>query len=338
MKAEGIGWGKLYIAGEYAVIQPGYPAIILATDRCIHVSIEPSDRFSLISLNSGKSVTFDLFDKADGYYSYAISALRIFFEYLDSRNIDHHPVSVTITSDLDHVDGRKFGLGSSGAIVAAIIKGLNNYFKQTLDTLTLFKLCVISQLRLNVQGSFGDLAAAVYGGVIRYTRFEDINSHLPLNVSLEMEWPKLSIEYIDLPKGLTWIVGWTQQPSSTQSQVEQVRALIFSPQYRDYLVDAKNIVDTMVNSSDAEIFVSGVARYRQWLNQLEKQAKIEIETPLIKTFIRLCEIYGGAGKSSGAGGGDCALAFFSHPIKIDDILVSEGIIPLSIQAASREVV
>ncbi|MFO8068960.1 MAG: phosphomevalonate kinase, partial [Alkalibacterium sp.] len=35
--------GKLYIAGEYAVTEPGYPAVIVAVDRFITVSLSPSD-------------------------------------------------------------------------------------------------------------------------------------------------------------------------------------------------------------------------------------------------------------------------------------------------------
>ena len=32
--------GKLYIAGEYAVVEPGHPAIIVAVDQFITVTIE----------------------------------------------------------------------------------------------------------------------------------------------------------------------------------------------------------------------------------------------------------------------------------------------------------
>ena len=32
--------GKLFIAGEYAVVEPGHPAIIVAVDQFINVTIE----------------------------------------------------------------------------------------------------------------------------------------------------------------------------------------------------------------------------------------------------------------------------------------------------------
>ena len=36
--------GKLYIAGEYAVVEPGHPAIIAAIDQFISVSIGPTKK------------------------------------------------------------------------------------------------------------------------------------------------------------------------------------------------------------------------------------------------------------------------------------------------------
>ncbi|MGC3558225.1 phosphomevalonate kinase, partial [Enterococcus faecalis] len=32
--------GKLYIAGEYAVVEPGHPAIIVAVDQFVTVTVE----------------------------------------------------------------------------------------------------------------------------------------------------------------------------------------------------------------------------------------------------------------------------------------------------------
>ena len=35
--------GKLYIAGEYAVVEPGYKSILIAVDRFVTASIEDSN-------------------------------------------------------------------------------------------------------------------------------------------------------------------------------------------------------------------------------------------------------------------------------------------------------
>lgn len=335
MKTEGIGWGKLYIAGEYAVIHPGYPAMILATHRCIRIAVEPSQDFQL--RNQQSEIRFDHLDITDEYWNFAISAIRVFYELLKARNVEYHPISIRITSDLEYTDGRKLGLGSSGAVTAAIIKGLNTYYNQSLDAMSIFKCCVISQLRLNIRGSFGDLAAAVYGGIIRYTRFEDINIHQSLYLLLKMDWPKLSITYVDIPSDLHWVVGWTQQPASTGSQVDKVSEFISSSNHKQYLDQAKEIVDKLTYAKSAVQFMAEIGRYRQWLIQLERLTDVQIETQRIKAFIHICERHGGIGKSSGAGAGDCAVAFFNLPIDLDNELKAEDIIPLTLQAASREV-
>lgn len=42
--------GKLYIAGEYAVVEPGHPAIIAAIDQFISVSIGPAKKAEVFNL------------------------------------------------------------------------------------------------------------------------------------------------------------------------------------------------------------------------------------------------------------------------------------------------
>lgn len=338
MKADGIGWGKLFVAGEYAVVHPGHPAIILATDRCIRVTIETSNRFYLINANNQKEIEFDDLNVSDEYWKFAIAALNVFYRLLTEIGHVYSPVSITVNSDLDSEDGRKMGLGSSGAIVAAIIKGLNRFYQLNLDSVSMFKLCVISQSDMKVRGSFGDLAAAVYGGLILYTRFEDVDMTGSISDLLEKEWPKLSVSYLNYPFDLHWVVGWTEEPVSTQNRVDLVNEFKENEDYVRLLNLSKKIVYEMINSHEIENFLICIRLYRDWLNQLETLTGLTIETPQIKSFIEICEQYYGSGKSSGAGGGDCAIAFFPHPAAINDILLSKGIMPLTIQIAKREVV
>jgi phosphomevalonate kinase len=338
MKTKGIGWGKLYVAGEYAVVDPGHPAIIMATQRCIRATIEPSNQYKLINKNNKREISFDDLTVVDTYWKYALSALQVFYQWLEEQGIDHSYVKISIKSDLDSEDGRKLGLGSSGAVVAAIIKGLTRYYRLNIDAYSQYKLCVVSQSRLQIGGSYGDLAAAIFGGVIRYTRFEHFDMNKSLSDLLVMEWPKMSITYLELPTDLHWVVGWTGIPASTQNQVEKINAFKDEPMYSQLLWKAAQIVDDMTKCHTALEFMEGIHRYRQWLNDLESLTHLTIETPMIQSFIELCDKYQGIGKSSGAGGGDCAIAFFPHKVNINDILLSEGIMPLTISIAKREII
>ncbi|MDP2813180.1 MAG: phosphomevalonate kinase [Erysipelotrichaceae bacterium] len=338
MKAEGIGWGKLFLAGEYAVVQPGQPAIILATDRRIRVTIETSHQFCLRNINNQKEFVFDDLNVSDDYWKFAVAALNVFYRLLHEIDYIYSPVSVTVDSNLDSADGRKLGLGSSGAIVAAIIKGLNRFYQLNLDSVAIFKLCVISQSDLKVRGSYGDLAAAIYGGIIRYTRFDEIDMNGSISDLLKNEWLQLSISYLNVPFDLHWVVGWTGEPVSTQNRVDWVNEFRKNEEYIRLLDLSKKIVQDMIHSHDIEGFMFGIRKYRDWLNHLETITKLTIETPQIKLFIEICAQHHGSGKSSGAGGGDCAIAFFPHKVAINDILLSKGIMPLTMQIAKREVV
>ena len=45
--------GKLFIAGEYAVVEPGHPAIIVAVDQFVTVTVEETtDEGSIQSANT----------------------------------------------------------------------------------------------------------------------------------------------------------------------------------------------------------------------------------------------------------------------------------------------
>ena len=338
MKAEGIGWGKLYIAGEYAVVHPGHPAVILATQRNIRATVEASNKFCLKSTNNQKEINVEDFNVSDDYWKYALSAISVFYQYLSEKEESFSPVSITLDSNLDGDDGLKLGLGSSGAVVAAIIKGLNHFYNQHLELLSIYKLCVISQRRLQISGSYGDLAAAVFGGVIRYTRFTDIDMSGSIIPLLKTDWPQLSIVYLDFPFKLNLVVGWTGEPISTQSQIEAVSRFYQNQTYVDWLSQSEKIVADVIQSQTSHDFLEGIHRYRMGLKRLEEITQLIIETPLIQTFIDICASHGGEAKSSGAGGGDCAIAFFSHPIDISDILLSKGIVPLTINIAKKEVV
>ena len=78
--------GKLYIAGEYAVVENGYPAILVALDQFVTCTIEESvqevgqiisrqynnDQLSWRRLGDQMVV-----DKRDNPFSYILSAIKI---------------------------------------------------------------------------------------------------------------------------------------------------------------------------------------------------------------------------------------------------------------------
>ena len=62
-----------------------------------------------------------------------------------------------------------------------------------------------------------------------------------------------------------------------------------------------------------------ISKNRQLLNELSAMTGVLIETPALKLLCDLAENYGGASKSSGAGGGDCGIVIVDQ---------KTGILPL----------
>lgn len=81
--------GKLYIAGEYAVVEPGHPAILVAVDQFITVSLEKSEHVgSITSFQYGNLPVLWkrendrlVLDKRENPFHYILAAIRLTEEY-----------------------------------------------------------------------------------------------------------------------------------------------------------------------------------------------------------------------------------------------------------------
>lgn len=88
-----------------------------------------------------------------------------------------------------------------------------------------------------------------------------------------------------------------------------------------------------------ETLFQGVQANRYALATVGEKAGVAIETPLLKTLCDLAEQYGGVGKPSGAGGGDCGIAFMPDKQKADQLQEAwqqVGIKLLTIQSAFHD--
>ncbi|MCV5005331.1 hypothetical protein OFM39_37310, partial [Escherichia coli] len=59
--------------------------------------------------------------------------------------------------------------------------------------------------------------------------------------------------------------------------------------------------------NDVTLIQKMISKNRNLLNQLTSLSNVSIETEELKRLNDLAEKYGGAAKSSGAGGGDCGI-------------------------------
>lgn len=324
--------GKLFVAGEYSVVEPGYPAILAAVDRYIDISLERCENWGSISSDRNGSMlwcrgrdTIAAFDTDNGlpHIACAVNTAETYAKE-QGRELDYYCISVT--SQLQNVKGEKYGLGSSGAVTVATIKVLCEYYDLSLSREELFKLCCMSQFPISINSSFGDIAASVYGGWIAYTSFDrewvlKQRRHRSITEMLKIPWRGLSVKSLLPPGRLKLVIGWTGIPASTLDLVATVysRKDQYAGYYEDFLQKSRECVTRIVGAFETgniEGILGGIGINRHLLLKMSGVLGVEIETPLLAKLCDIAVKSGGSAKPSGAGGGDCGIVLLEG----DDIL------------------
>jgi phosphomevalonate kinase len=322
--------GKLMIAGEYAVLEPHQDAVVAAVNRYLTVTLKPSpeNRLCLPGLQipdvtwtySGSDVHFSSDDRRLRFIAMAFATVT---QYLGGHAAGHQPFCLTVGSDLDDAAGRKYGLGSSACVVVAVVAALLPQFAGGASIETLFKLAAIAHFRAQGSGSGADVAAATFGGWIRYGSFgpdwlsQRLQSATPIADIVQGDWPYLAIERLPPPPDLRLCVGWTGKPAATAPLIQAVQQLRDREPglYQDFLARSREAVQGFLRgmrTGDTPLVLSAVHQNRTALARLGQKAGILIETPELAVLADLAEALGGAGKPSGAGGGDCGLAIMTQ--------------------------
>lgn len=341
--------GKLFIAGEYAVVEPGYPAVLVAVNRFITVTLtESENRGRIHSSEYGMPVEWrrDTSGQVvvESQVDYVISAISTVERIREERGVAPAYFDLSIESELDDADGQKFGLGSSAAVVVATVSAMNTFYGLELTDLERFKLALLATIEISPRASGGDIAASTYGGWIAYSSpdreslrsFAETHS---VSESLEADgWRPFAVRRLHTPPSISLQVGWTGSPASTAALVGSVKKASpkDSPDYETFLQSSKRCVGQLVSALQADD-LEGVTNLlmiaRQNLLDLEASSGILIETDKLSLLCDIAERYGATGKPSGAGGGDCGIALIDSDLPVDSMLEewsSNGIRPLNL--------
>ena len=277
--------GKLFFAGEYGVLHGG-TAVVAAVDRRVVA------RFVQGAAASTPVV------------AEAIAAVRAHCQATGASLPDGAPeIDSAALSDA----GRKLGLGSSAAVAAAAVAvlleaaGLNVEAERSLVFTLAERAHRASQ---GGRGSGADVAAAVLGGVIAYTRPEGGGAP--------------SIRPLVPPTHLTPVVVSTGTPSATVGHVTAVERLAArDPEtHARRLREIRGAADAFLQgyeAGDGPGLLQAVGAAHQALAALGRDADLPIVTPALEAAAKLARELGGAAKPSGAGGGDVGVAFFFDP-------------------------
>ena len=316
--------GKLFIAGEYAILERNHEAIVIAVNRYVTVTIEESDENELILpqlgfpkvtwTGEGQQIKYSVEDKRLHFIQNTIGVIR---DYVQKPL---QPFRMTVLSELDDPSGRKYGLGSSAAISVGVVTAMLSFFGEGKpEEETIFKLASIAHFKTQGNGSGADIAASTFGGWLGYTAFqgvwlqEHIENRTPVLELVHKNWPSLSFRRLTPPADLHLCIGWTKSEAKTGPMVENVQQLKVKnpPVYKDFLKKSADALSTIIESfeqNDVDQAILGLAHNRKALSKLNEFTEVAIETHKLQKLIEIANQYG-SGKSSGAGGGDCGIAF-----------------------------
>ena len=294
--------GKLYLAGEYAVLTAGQPAIIKAIPIYMTGEIQAASAYRLTSDMFEHSANLE----SDPDYALIQETVGAMNTYLLALDYQLQPFSLKISGKMER-DGKKFGIGSSGSVVILTLKAMAALYELDLEPELLFKLASYVLLKRGDNGSMGDLACIAYEDLIYYRSFdrELIRKRMgkvDLQQLLAEDWG-FEIRSIKPRLAMDFLVGWTKQPAISKDLVNQVKSAISE----SFLTGSRTQVDTLEKAllaGEKLAIQSSLKKASQLLERLSPA----IYTDRLKVLKEVAEGLNCVAKSSGAGGGDCGIA------------------------------
>jgi len=302
--------GKLFLTGEYAVLD-GAPALVAAVDRRVEVRVRLAsgpDAVVVYSIAEGHRHVAGGGALPGGDAGAVLAAVRV---ARARRLVVAGRVEVTVDSRAFLFGGRKLGLGRSAATVtaavAALVGGGEDGFAAALEAHADFQ---------EGRGSGGDVAASFHGGVVEVRRRDG----------------RLAATARSLPAGLHLVVGYTGTAALTDPMLRRF-AVAHAPRVLSDLRAAAERAAAAIARADGAAFLEAVDASGDLLGALGEEAAIPIVTPALARLVAVARRTGAAAKPSGAGGGDCGIAFArspEHAAAVSEAWAAEGLVPLAL--------
>lgn len=340
--------GKLVLAGEWAVLEVRNPAIVASVNKRVFVEIEGVKEGIYITIQDfgikGLKADFDKNelkferrrDKKDTRFMKA--AIETVLLYLGNskpfkiRSWDE--THVEINGEL-----KKVGLGSSAASVVATIGCLLRFNHQDINSIgakeKIYKLAAIAHYFAQGKelipprkgrrgiGSGVDVAASTYGGIFVYQRFDPewlvkkIESGTSIKEIVEQDWPFLKVKSLKMLQDFNLLVAWTSDAAGTSKLLELEREWTErneknKEEHKKLFEQISTLVRELIKAwrnENEERIMKLVRKNEVYLRELGEKSGVNIESPNLRILCKTADKCGAAGKLSGAGGGDCGIAF-----------------------------
>ena len=277
--------GKLYLAGEYAVLTPGYGAVIQFIPIYLSATIQESSIYQLASDLFGYQV--DLTPNKD--YALIQETIQLMEKWLKDQGIAPKPFDLHLRGTLGE-ERKKYGIGSSGSVVLLVIKAMAALYELDLHPDLLFRLAAVVLVQRGDNGSMGDLACIAYEDLIYYQSFDrtwlhEVLNSQPLSQVLDLDWD-YQICSIQPAVAYNFLVGWTKEPAISSDLTRQVKGAIKEEFLQESQSAVKNLEKGLREGNQKEIETS-IKRADKNLKSLNPL----IYTPALKVLQEATEVF-----------------------------------------------
>jgi phosphomevalonate kinase len=284
--------GKLILAGEYAVLR-GALCVVAAVDR---------------RARAAPSIT----RQPSPFLDAAADALR-------AAGLGDAAAAVATlgidTSTFRDASGAKLGLGSSAAATVSAVAGALAVIGSPLDRELIHNLARTAHAAAQGLGSGADIVASTYGGI----------QLLRIGQTLEVRPTRYHVP------GGSYLVGptcfWTGRSADTVTLVRAVEAAGVRAT-REAIGAIGEASEALAGAlSEAEV-IAAIAQGADGMEMLEKVVGVELVPANVKKGRKIARKWGGEMKTTGAGGGDVAIAVFPHGAAMREIVKEMAVVGL----------
>lgn len=273
--------------GEHSVVY-GNPCIVTAVDRRMQAKISITET-SVIELTAPDIGLADYKAKFDTPVDslpkgarFVFTAVKNFFERYDLA------VGLKIETKSDF--SSSFGFGSSSAVTVCIVKGLSELLDVHIGDKELFDICYKTVLDVQGAGSGFDIASAIWGGTLYFVGggrqiMQISNQSLPI------------------------VVGYTGIKADTTTLIKKVAEL--KKKQPKKIGEIFTSINKIVKEGEKALSQGDFEKMGKLADSNQKLlASLGVSTKELSNLILAAKEAGAYGaKLSGAGGGDCMIAF-----------------------------
>ncbi len=236
--------GKLFISGEWAILEVGNYGLVAAVNNRVHVSLDDNDHGISITaeefgahdvhaIYENQKIVIDADEKLQATLKLLGESIAISLRFLNDHHIHAKPFSIR-TSSRDtqfEVNGqsKKVGFGSSAAVCVATVAAVLNFHGYSPSKEEIYKIATIAHYYAQGKvGSAFDVAASTYGGLFVYSRFDPtwltakVEKGEPIASIVKEKWHSLVVEELEVPSNFHLLVGWTGESFSTSNAIKQI--------------------------------------------------------------------------------------------------------------------